>query len=285
MTQTDRVVTRTAHAKINLTLHVTGQRTDGYHLLDSLVMFTQLGDEVSVRPAENLSLSIDGPFATGLTTGDDNLVLKAARTFGVDRGAAITLTKTLPVASGIGGGSADAAATLLALAELWDVPLPDAETILSLGADVPVCMANDLTRMRGIGEDLERLGQAPMMDVLLVNPGVGVSTATVFNALPSKTNPAMAGPMPDPFDADNWTEWLCAQRNDLQVPAVNSVPAIGDVLAALARQDGCLLTRMSGSGATCFAVFEDLAACEAAAATLRAHHPDWWIAETAEAAI
>lgn len=279
------MVTRTAHAKINLALHVTGQRADGYHLLDSLVMFADLGDTVTVRPAAHLSLAIDGPFAAGLGAGADNLVLRAAQAFGGDHGAAITLTKNLPVASGIGGGSADAAASLLALAELWDLPLPDADTILALGADVPVCMARDLTRMRGIGEDLDRLGQAPMLDVLLVNPRVGVSTATVFNALPSKTNPAMTDPMPDPFDADNWTAWLCAQRNDLQAPAMTAVPVIGDVLAALERQDGCQLARMSGSGATCFALFEDLAACEAAAATLRHDRPDWWIAETTEAAI
>ncbi|AKS47454.1 4-diphosphocytidyl-2-C-methyl-D-erythritol kinase [Octadecabacter temperatus] len=280
---TNGTIVENAFAKINLSLHVTGLRADGYHLLDSLVMFTSLGDTVHVAPAETLSLTIEGPFATDLDVDDNNLVLRAARSFGVPNGAAITLHKNLPVASGIGGGSADAAATLRALSRLWDIPIPDAETILALGADVPVCMTSELTRMRGIGDELEKLGPAPMLDIVLVNPNVGVSTATVFNGLGSKSNASMSNDMPDPFDIDEWIDWLARQRNDLQTPALAAAPVINDVLAALSAQRGCELARMSGSGATCFALFEDSDAQDAAVKALRLAHPEWWVAKTDEA--
>ncbi|WP_375280043.1 4-(cytidine 5'-diphospho)-2-C-methyl-D-erythritol kinase [Pseudooctadecabacter sp.] len=285
MTTTDGCVIEPAFAKINLTLHVTGQRDDGYHLLDSMVMFTALGDVITVAPADTLSLTIDGPFAEGLDAGADNLVLKAARSFGLDQGAAITLTKNLPVASGIGGGSADAAATLRALSQLWDVPLPDAATQLTLGADVPVCMTADLTRMEGIGEDLTRLGTAPMLDLILINPGVGVSTKAVFETLASKTNAPMTADMPDPFEMDDWVSWLSRQRNDLEAPARALAPEIDDVLTLLADQSGCILSRMSGSGATCFAIFEDADTRDTAAAAITSQRPNWWVAPTDEAPI
>ena len=280
---TNDIVVERAPAKVNLSLHVTGIRADGYHLLDSLVMFTSLGDEVHVTPADTLSLTIEGPFAEELSVGDDNLVLRAARSFGIPKGAAITLHKNLPVASGIGGGSADAAAALRALSRLWDVPLPTAETILSLGADVPVCMTSELTQMRGIGDELERLGPTPMLDIVLVNPRVGVSTATVFNGLDTKDNPPMAGNMPDPFDTDDWISWLDQQRNDLQSPALTAAPVVADVLAVLSAQRGCKLARMSGSGATCFALFEDSDAQDDAEKALRLSHPEWWVVKTDEA--
>lgn len=284
MSQTDRrAITCKAHAKINLALHVTGQRVDRFHLLDSLVVFAALGDDISVRPADTLSVTIEGPFAAGLGAGNDNLVLQAARAFGNRRGAAITLTKKLPVASGIGGGSADAAATLRALATLWDVPLPPADTILKLGADVPVCLRRGLTRMRGIGEALESLGPTPRLHMLLVNPNVGLSTATVFNALPSKLNPPLIDPMPSPQEHAEWLNWLAAQRNDLQAPAIAALPLIGDILAALQAQAGCDLARMSGSGATCFALFADAQSRDAAANALRLARPDWWVAATDQA--
>lgn len=280
-----RTVTQAAPAKINLSLHVTGQRGDGYHLLDSIVMFTDLGDEISVTQANALSLTIVGPFAKGLLADDTNLVLRAARSFGTNKGAAITLTKNLPVASGIGGGSADAAATLRALAELWDVPLPDLDSQLALGADVPVCMSAALTRMRGIGEQIETFGPAPLMDTLLVNPCVPVSTAQVFDGLARKDNAPMADDMPDPFDTAAWLDWLAAQRNDLEDPARDIAPVIGQVLDLLRAQPGCHLSRMSGSGATCFAIFESDIARDAAAAVVREAYPDWWVAQTEEATI
>jgi 4-diphosphocytidyl-2-C-methyl-D-erythritol kinase len=285
MTKIEGAICESASAKINLTLHVTGQRADGYHLLDSLVMFTALGDVVTVTPADRLSLTINGPFAADLIADDDNLVLRAARSFGIPKGAAITLTKNLPVASGIGGGSADAAATLRALSRLWEVPIPNAETVLKLGADVPVCMTTELSRMWGIGDQIDTIGPAPMLDMLLVNPNAAVSTAQVFDGLASKSNAPMPTDMPDPFDTDIWIEWLLAQRNDLEMPARIAAPIIDDVLGSLRTQDGCTMARMSGSGATCFAFFDDANSRDAAAIALRQSHPTWWIAETDEAPV
>lgn len=282
-TSSELTVSEIANAKLNLTLHVTGQRDDGYHELDSLVMFTSLGDEITARAANDLSLTINGPFAADLDTGPENLVLRAARLMGASKGAAITLTKNLPVASGIGGGSADAAATLRALSRLWGVPLPTPDQLLSLGADVPVCMSRELAQMRGIGEDLTRLGPAPMLDLVLVNPGVSLPTPEVFSALTNKQNPAPPAGMPDPFDIEDWTAWIAAQRNDLEKPACAIAPVIGDVLTALRAQDGCEMARMSGSGATCFGIFTDADTRDAAVSALKHGHPDWWIAATDEA--
>lgn len=273
-----------APAKINLTLHVTGQRDDGYHLLDSLVMFTRFGDEITVSPAKALTLTISGPFAADLTVGDDNLVLRAARLFGANKGADIHLTKNLPLAAGIGGGSSDAAATLFALSDLWQMPLPAWDKIMSLGADVGVCMSNELTRMSGIGDKINLIGPTPPLYILLVNPGVELPTPQVFNALVTKSNAPMPDDMPNPWGAD-WLGWITAQRNDLQAPAIQIAPVIKDVLDGIAGQIGCQLARMSGSGATCFGIFESKAACEAARATLAIAHPDWWVQATTEATI
>ncbi|MCF2904708.1 4-(cytidine 5'-diphospho)-2-C-methyl-D-erythritol kinase [Octadecabacter sp. CECT 8868] len=281
---TTKTVRQAAPAKINLTLHVTGQRNDGYHLLDSLVMFTELGDVLSAAESDTLTLTIDGPFGANLCASDDNLVLRAARAFGIDRGAAITLTKNLPIASGIGGGSADAAATLFALSQLWETPLPDWDIIMSLGADVGVCMSTELTRMSGIGDKVDLVGPTPPIDVLLVNPRVEVPTPSVFKALPHKSNPPMPDEMPSPFHTNAWLIWLADQRNDLQAPAIQAAPVIADVLDSLGYQNGCQLARMSGSGATCFAIFKDAASCRAAATALSSVHPDWWVQATTQAA-
>jgi 4-diphosphocytidyl-2-C-methyl-D-erythritol kinase len=280
MTATDAVITQKAPAKINLTLHVTGQRADGYHLLDSLVMFTELSDVIEVRDADDLTLAIVGPYGAGLPTGENNLVLRAARLMTKGRGAHITLTKNLPVASGIGGGSADAAATLFALQNLWSEPLPDWSDIVALGADVPVCLSHELTRMTGIGDTLDLITPMPPLPMLLVNPNVGVSTPAVFAALTSKTNAAMPDTMPEPFDTADWITWLRDQRNDLEAPAILSAPVIATILSSLNSQNGCQIARMSGSGATCFAIFETDLARDAAAQSLRVKHPDWWVAPT-----
>lgn len=266
-----------ARAKINLALHVTGRRSDGYHLLDSLVAFAALGDRISVVRASGLSLTISGPFASELSQ-TDNLVLKAARALHPTLGARITLEKNLPLASGIGGGSADAAATLHALSRLWSLPLPTPETVLALGADVPVCLTGQPARMQGIGDDVTRV-HLPPAGLLLINPGVALSTATVFQAMAARSNP----PLPDlpAFpSAQSLATWLIAQRNDLQTPALALAPVIGETLAALAQTPDALLTRMSGSGATCFALYPDAAAAQFAAAQLRAIHPNWWITAT-----
>ncbi len=300
-----------APAKVNLCLHVTGRRADGYHLLESLVAFAGVGDRVAAVPASDLTLTITGPFAEalgqagpdaptdrkgaslppgggGMGWGDDlpragrpaapaeNLVLRAARAFGPGMpGARITLDKHLPVASGIGGGSADAAAALHALAALWGRPLPPPEAILALGADVPVCLAGRACRMGGVGEVLAPVPPLPPVWIVLANPGLAVPTPAVFARLERRDNPPLP-PVPAFGDAGALAAWLAAQRNDLEVPAIALAPAIAEVRAALAAQPGALLARMSGSGATCFALFAAEAPARTAAAALA--RPGWWAA-------
>lgn len=262
-----------ARAKVNLTLHVTGRRDDGYHELDSLVVFPEIGDMLSVAASEHLSLTIDGPFATGLSTGGDNLVFRAAhalRTAG--QGAALHLHKMLPVASGIGGGSADAAAAARLLSRYWDVPIGD---LLPLGADIPVCLASRPARMSGIGDVLTPVAELPEFWVVLVNDLTPVSTGPVFAAMASTTNPPM-GDMPRFADAADLAGWLRHQRNDLEVAATQLHPGIDDVISAISGIDGCLLARMSGSGGTCFGLFAARDQAEAAQAALQNRHGDWW---------
>lgn len=263
-----------APAKINLTLHVTGRRADGYHLLDSLVGFAAIGDRITVSEAPETSLSVTGPFAGDVPTGRDNSVLRAAEAMGVT--AAIRLEKNLPVASGIGGGSADAAATLRALARLSGKPLPPASTVLSLGADVPVCLAGGLVRMRGIGEDLTPLAPALRWPMVLVNPGVPLSTAAVFGALRQTDNPPMADEILDEA-YEEFPDWLAAQRNDLETAAIGLAPAIAEVLEALRAEPGCRIARMSGSGATVFALFDEGHQAREAAEAVSAAQRDWWV--------
>lgn len=266
-----------APAKVNLCLHVTGRRGDGYHLLDSIVVFAGVGDTVSARADKGLSLAITGPQGPGLDAGDDNLVLRAARLTGA-RDLALTLDKHLPQAAGIGGGSADAAATLRLIARITGQGLPDAAAVAALGADIPVCLSSRPARMRGVGEVLDPLPPLPPFAMLLVNPGVAVPTAPVFQALARRDNPPLpdrCGPWPD---RAAFFDWLRAQRNDLQAPACAVAPAITSVLQALGATTGCALARMSGSGATCFGLFADMENARAAERALRAAHPDWWIA-------
>lgn len=256
-----------AAAKLNLTLHVTGQRADGYHLLDSLVVFLEIGDRVTVAPGP-LSLTITGPFAAGLEAGPDNLCLRAARLAGRD--AAITLEKNLPLASGIGGGSADAAAVLRAL----DARPAHPE---SLGADVPVCLASQPMRMRGLGEILTPLPALPPLHVVLVNPGVALSTPSVFRALDRRDNAPMPETLPDLADAAALIAFVATCRNDLQAPALALMPGIADCLNAL-DHSGARLARLSGSGATCFGLYPDAKAAEAARAEIARARPGWWVA-------
>jgi 4-diphosphocytidyl-2-C-methyl-D-erythritol kinase len=284
-------VTRAAPAKLNLTLAVIGRREDGYHLLDSLVGFTDYGDTVSAEESDTLSLAMAGPFGAALAVDPvENLVLRAARRLaaagGITPRAALTLTKRLPVASGIGGGSSDAAATLLALAELWHLtPAPEdlAAIGLQLGADVPVCLAGRTARLEGIGE---RIGPAPALPaapIVLVNPGVGLATPQVFRARQGgfSAGAGQAGVLRrSPADAQALAAALDGTGNDLTAPAIALLPVIADVLAALDAAPGRLLARMSGSGATCFALFPDDAAATAAAAAIAAAHPAWWSVAT-----
>lgn len=262
-------IVETAPAKLNLALHVRTRRADGYHELETLFAFVAHGDTVRVEPAPVDSFAITGPFSAVLSGEGDNLVTRAARLFRQRFGGgahAILLDKHLPVASGIGGGSADAAATLRALGTLHGVdrdalfPLAD-----QLGSDVPACLLGRTAIGRGRGEQLEPVAGMPGTPVLLVNPGVGVSTAEVFR----RWDGVDRGPLP----AD-----ALAGRNDLEGPARAIAPVISDVLDALGAQPGVRLARMSGSGATCFALFDNAQACSAAAASLA--RPDWWLLDT-----
>lgn len=276
-----RMVTELARAKINLSLHVTGQRDDGYHLLDSLVVFVGSGDEIVVGPADALTLQITGPHSAGLSAGEDNLVLRAARLLDPQGRAAIGLTKVLPVASGIGGGSADAAATLRALSRLWGKPLPDPAIVARLGADVPVCLSASPARMQGIGEVLSSIPPLPALDLLLVNPGVAVATPAIFAQLANRRNPPMPEILPHWADAPDFCRWLAQQRNDLLAPAIALAPRIGTALA-LIRETGCLFAGMSGSGATCFGLYlPDGHSAKAAQAHVQAEQPGWWAVHSA----
>ena len=274
---TDAVVER-APAKLNLCLHVTGRRLDGYHLLDSLVVFADVGDRVFASPAHGLSLVVAGPEGAGLSAEPDNLVLRAARAMGIEN-AALVLDKILPVASGIGGGSADAAAALRALAHLTGRPLPPMTDILRLGADVPVCLNGRPARMTGIGEQVAPLPPLPAMACVLVNPRLPVPTPQVFAALRGPENAALPD-MPESArtSAPALADWLSEHsRNDLVAPARQVAPILGAVQQALERTEGCLLARMSGSGGTHFGLFADLDVARTAADALRAAHPFWWI--------
>ena len=265
-----------APAKINLTLHVTGQRPDGYHLLDSLVIFGKAADVVQVRDAKILSLKVEGREAHDVPTGEDNLVLRAARLICKERGAEITLTKNLPVASGIGGGSADAAATLRALSALLNEPLPDRCQVLALGADVPVCLHKQPVRMQGVGERLSPTPEMPRnTGMLLVNPRVGLATPEVFRRLESRDNPPMPAEIPLFSDASELAEWLRCQRNDLESAAICLRPVIADVIRSI-QKSGSLIARMSGSGATCFGLYASGEDAQLAQEKIRAAHPDWW---------
>ncbi|MCI4662748.1 MAG: 4-(cytidine 5'-diphospho)-2-C-methyl-D-erythritol kinase [Neomegalonema sp.] len=273
-----------ARAKVNLFLHILGQRPDGLHRLESLAVFPRIGDTLEFEPGTHISLSIDGPFAGQLSADSDNLVLRAAGLLSErhsDRalaGAAMRLTKRLPIASGIGGGSADAAAALRGLMRLWRLdiaPRDLAQLARRLGADVPVCLDDKPQFMGGIGEELVPAPPLPSMAILLVNPGIAVSTPSVFQALTRKQWPA-ADPMPVGADLAALVGWLSSQRNDLQEPACTLCPPIRKALSALEALDGQLLTRMSGSGASCFALFESLEDAQEGARRIALAHPQWW---------
>ena len=266
-----------APAKINLALHVTGRRADGYHLLDSLVVFATTGDRLSVRPARQPSLRVTGRFAAEVPDGPGNLCLIAAALAGV--ATEITLDKRLPVASGIGGGSADAAAVLRALAR-QGVRLPDAPQ--RLGSDVPVCLAGRPARMRGAGERLDPLPPLPPLAMVLVNPGAALSTPDVFAGLTRRENAGLPK-LPTGLTGPRFIDWLRSCRNDLEAPATARVPQIATVLQAL-QSHGAGLARMSGSGATCFGLFLTEAAARGAAAAIERGRPDWWVIATAIAA-
>lgn len=280
-----------APAKLNLTLHVVGRRSDGFHLLDGLVAFTALGDRVAVRSrptGAGLALRLTGPFARALEAEPDNLVVRAAEALAEalrrPGDLELTLEKTLPVASGIGGGSADAAATLRAVARLWEVPLDHpalVRTAAGLGADVPMCLARRTAWITGTGTVDAPGPELTGIPVVLVNPGVPLSTPEVFRARHGRFSVPDRFVLADTAAPQALAAALAPRRNDLTDAAIRLVPAIAAVLEALGATPGCLLARMSGSGATCFGLFETAAEADAAAAAVAAAKPAWWVRATA----
>lgn len=286
-----------APAKLNLYLHITGRRADGYHLIDSLFVFPETHDVIVARSAEAISLQIDGPFADAVPAGGDNLVLVAARALwdfmsrrSGDRfrpGATICLTKNLPPATGIGGGSADAAAALRALRRLWDVAATEDEFLAlaqGIGADVPACLVGGALQVSGIGEILRPVPMPPDAHIVLANPGVPLSTADMFGdhrraEIPFSDPAPILGSGDPPRNLAALVATLTPRRNDLEPLARRRAPEIGTVIAALGDLDGCLLARMSGSGATCFGLFAAPEQAKAGAEALRVRSPAWWIAQ------
>lgn len=276
--------------KLNLALHVVGQRADGYHLLDSLAAFCEDGDRLTFLPSQQDRFSITGPFAKGLNAGADNLLIHARdalRAAFPDETPPlyIILEKNLPVSSGIGGGSGDAAAALLGLCRFWQLDCPFEHLLeigLKLGADVPMCLygMNDdkALHVGGIGEDVAKLNGIPALNVVLANPGVGVATPRAFSALANKNNP----PLVYHDSAHDFTAMLNVlknSRNDLLAPALEQAPIIADVLSAL-DESGAAFSQMSGSGATCFGVFEDAKMAACAAQALISRYPHWFVLAT-----
>jgi 4-diphosphocytidyl-2-C-methyl-D-erythritol kinase len=261
-----------APAKVNLTLHVTGQRPDGYHLLDSLVAFAGVHDRLWLSDGPDMELEVFGRFADGVPTDKRNLVWRAAELAGWH--GRIRLEKRLPHGAGIGGGSADAAAGL----RMLGVDAPG----LSLGADVPVCMTGRAAIMAGIGGEVQPLpAPLPPLSAVLVNPGIALPTPAVFEALIEKENAPMDVALPVWRSAGELIAWLQDQRNDLEGPAISLAPTIRETLETLRQLDGCLLARMSGSGPTCFGLFPTPEDAGHAAAELTSVHPDWWCVATA----
>ncbi len=283
-----RMLETFAPAKINLYLHVTGQRADGYHYLDSLVVFASVGDRLRLERGTGFSLAIEGPMASALAEQDmeSNLVVKAARrlaeALAVPLDLKLTLIKNLPIASGIGGGSTDAAAALRLLAAYWGLS-PEAPLLIeiaaALGQDVPCCLAANTCYFRDIGHITEPGPALPLTHMVLVNPNVSLPTPSVFKA---RTGP-FSKPAPlatPPKTTLELVEALTSRHNDLSEPAISLCPAVHNVLAALSNQPSCLLARMSGSGATCFGLFEDRGSAREAAAKLHQLRPDWWVIPT-----
>jgi 4-diphosphocytidyl-2-C-methyl-D-erythritol kinase len=278
------LVSEQAHAKINLALHITGRRKDGYHELDSIVAFADVADVLTIAPADRVSLDITGPFGSELPRDGMNSVLSAWRLlddFSRRRGAALApvkfnLNKNLPVASGIGGGSADAAAALRGLIRLFDIAVsePDLSALaLRLGADVPVCLLQQSSRMRGIGEIIEPVKIDLPEGIVLVNPRIPASTSKVFESLNLQYGQSLGAAIGNVSDIENW-------RNDLTAPAVTLIPEIADVVGSLIFQPDTICSRMSGSGATCFSLFASLEKAQIAADAIAEKHPGWWVVAT-----
>ena len=253
-----KIIQERANAKVNLALHVIGQRLDGLHCLDSIVAFPNYGDELLFEKANEVSLTVSGPFGEQLlkeTSKGSNIVIRAAKLLkDSNNGASIHLIKNLPVASGIGGGSSNAAVTLRVLSGLWNKKMPNVDDILRLGADVPVCLSNELQRMQGIGEIRTKLVGPSKIWIVLANPGIRIPTKKIFKLLSSKQNEQLE-PISNLTNIDRFCEYLGRQRNDLETVVSNLFPEVKQLLKVIKSTRNCRLCRMSGSGATCFGLY------------------------------
>lgn len=287
----NKTIFEDASAKINLALHVTGQRNDGYHLLESIVVFTKFGDQISGHLSDKNSLTITGPFASEMAkcATDDNLISKARNAlakFALSKGintfpVALICEKNLPLASGLGGGSADAAATLRLLVRLWQLDITDTDLAviaLKLGADVSMCLRNTPLIAKGIGDEIEDISNVPQFALVLANPLIEISTPKIFSRLKSKSNSCFDH-VDIPNDLDGFLRLLNKYRNDLQPPAIETAPEIAQCLEALSSTKP-LFNRMSGSGASCFSIYSDLTGAQNACDTIKNQYPNWFVTAT-----
>ena len=273
-----------ASAKVNLCLQIVGQKSNGFHLLDSIVGFTEFGDHLSLKKSDELELTMKGAFSDQIPVDKSNLILKAAELLrainNIKTGAHITLTKNLPPSAGLGGGSSDAAAAIRGLSRLWGTDLPEIDDLMKIGSDLPVCINQKTQHMKGFGEVLEEINTFPNLPILLVNPLKKVSTHTVFRMLQNKKNPPLSK-YEMLFQAKKyWINWLLLQRNDLMEPAVKVEPVISEVLRLISKQISVEKVSMSGAGATCFGIFENKHDCDLAMKRVRLERPDWWSVST-----
>ena len=273
-----------ASAKVNLCLQIVGQKSNGFHLLDSIVGFTEFGDHLSFKKSDELELTINGAFSDQIPADKSNLILKAAellRTLNnIKNGAHITLTKNLPPSAGLGGGSSDAAAAIRGLSRLWGTDLPEIDDLMKIGSDLPVCINQKTQHMKGFGEVLNVVNAFPNLPILLVNPLKKVSTQTVFRKLENKKNSPLSKYENLFQTKKDWINWLLLQRNDLIEPAVSVEPVISEVLQFISNQISVEKVSMSGSGATCFGVFENNHDCDLAMKKIRRERPEWWSVST-----
>ncbi len=276
-----------APAKINLYLHITGMRDDGFHLLDSLIAFTKFGDEITVEPSDEITITSHGPYASGMPIGEENLMMRIARKLqkfaSTDTGAAIHVEKNIPVSAGVGGGSADAIAVMRGLIELWGLKISDDQIYqltLELGTDLPVCYFGKSAFVNGIGENIHPASPLPDCGILLINPNVTLSTPVVFENRKGGYSPEDSFIDKKINSPEKLAQLLDERCNDLTPAAKQLVPIIGEVLNILKRSPECLAYKMSGSGATCWGLFKNLADAERAALALNQERPDWWIMPT-----
>ena len=273
-------IRRLARAKVNLALHVTGQLPNGMHILDSLVAFPNIGDILTFQNADGVSLSVEGCFGDKLRKNNkisENIVFRAVQLMkNSDKGVAIKLIKNLPVASGIGGGSSDAAATIIALAKIWNQSVPSLDKVLKLGADVPVCLSTNFQRVQGVGDRLTALQSPPPIWIVLANPGIQISTAKVFRTLISKNNSPLENV--NGLNRENGLiEYLLRQRNDLEPVTCELVPMVKVLLDFFKENQNCKLFRMSGSGATCFGLYLEKEAAERTVCDIKKSFPMFWV--------